>query len=43
MDLLTANDRAGAYPASWYAETVTPLPAFAAAQGALGFSMQLAQ
>ncbi len=35
MDLLTANDRAGAYPASWYAETVTPLPAFAAAQGAL--------
>lgn len=26
MDLLTANDRAGEYPRSWYAETATPLP-----------------
>lgn len=26
MDLLTANDRPGEYPRSWYAETATPLP-----------------
>ena len=35
MDLVTANDRAGAYPPSWYAETAAPLPPFAPAQGAL--------
>ncbi len=35
MDLLTANDRPGAYPESWYAATATPLPPFPAAQGAL--------
>ena len=35
MDLLTANDRPGAYPASWYAETATPLPGFAPAAGDL--------
>ena len=35
MDLLTANDRAGEYPASWYADAATPLPAFPAARGAL--------
>jgi protoporphyrinogen oxidase len=28
VDLLTANDRPGAYPASWYAATATPLPPF---------------
>lgn len=26
LDLLTANDQPGAYPASWYAATATPLP-----------------
>lgn len=26
MDLLTANDRPGEYPRSWYAETAAPLP-----------------
>lgn len=35
MDLLTANDREGAYPASWYAEAATPLPVFAPAVGDL--------
>ena len=33
MDLLTANDRPGAYPASWYAATATPLPPFPALEG----------
>ncbi|MAM24357.1 MAG: FAD-dependent oxidoreductase [Rhodobacteraceae bacterium] len=33
MDLLYANDRAGAYPDSWYAATATPLPAFPALKG----------
>ena len=28
MDLLTANDRPGEYPASWYAATATPLARF---------------
>ncbi len=28
LDLLTVNDRAGAYPKSWYAATATPLPRF---------------
>ena len=35
MDVLTANDRAGEYPRSWYVETATPLPSFPAAEGAL--------
>jgi len=35
MDLLTANDRAGEYPRSWYADTATPLPRQPAAQGDL--------
>lgn len=35
MDLLTANDRPGDYPASWYAQTVTPLPRQPAAAGEL--------
>jgi len=35
MDLLTANDRAGAYPPSWYAETARPLPRQPAAAGDL--------
>ena len=35
MDLLTANDRPGEYPASWYAETATPLPLQPRAEGAL--------
>ena len=35
MDLLTANDRAGVYPASYYAATATPLDAFPAAKGAI--------
>jgi gamma-glutamylputrescine oxidase len=35
MDLLTVNDRPGAYPASWYADTATPLPGFAPAAGDL--------
>jgi len=34
MDLLTANDRPGVYPASWYAETTPELPVFAPLQGA---------
>ncbi|MBZ0128073.1 MAG: FAD-binding oxidoreductase, partial [Rhodobacteraceae bacterium] len=33
MDLLTANDRTGEYPKSWYAATARPLPRFAAASG----------
>ncbi|MFT4784076.1 MAG: gamma-glutamylputrescine oxidase [Paracoccaceae bacterium] len=33
MDLLSANDRAGCYPASYYAATATPLAAFAPASG----------
>lgn len=28
LDLLTANDRAGDYPASWYAATASPSPAY---------------
>ena len=35
MDLLTANDRPGEYPRSWYADTAHPLPPFAPAEGAL--------
>lgn len=35
MDLLTANDRPGEYPRSWYAETVQPLPPQPAAAGEL--------
>lgn len=35
MDLLTANDRAGDYPRSWYAETADPLPRLPPAQGDL--------
>lgn len=35
MDLLTANDRAGSYPASWYAETVRPLAPLPVATGDL--------
>ena len=35
MDLLTINDRLGAYPRSYYAATVDPLPAFQAAKGDL--------
>ncbi|MCB2115898.1 MAG: FAD-binding oxidoreductase [Rhodobacteraceae bacterium] len=35
LDVLTANDRAGEYPRSWYAETATPLAPFPAAEGAL--------
>ena len=34
MDLLTANDRPGHYPASYYAATAAPLPAFPPLQGA---------
>lgn len=33
MDLLTANDRAGEYPPSWYAATANPLPRQPAAMG----------
>jgi gamma-glutamylputrescine oxidase len=33
LDLLTANDRPGEYPASWYAATATPLPRFPALAG----------
>lgn len=33
MDLLTANDRQGAYPASYYAATAAPLDPFPAAGG----------
>lgn len=35
LDVLTANDRSGEYPRSWYAETAAPLPPFAAAAGEL--------
>lgn len=35
LDVLTANDRTGEYPRSWYAESASPLPAFPAAVGAL--------
>lgn len=35
MDLLTANDRPGEYPRSWYAETARPLPLQPAAAGDL--------
>jgi len=35
MDLLTANDRPGEYPRSWYADSAAPLPPFAAASGDL--------
>ncbi|MCB1407074.1 MAG: FAD-binding oxidoreductase [Rhodobacteraceae bacterium] len=35
MDLLTVNDRNGAYPASFYAQDATPLPRFPTAQGDL--------
>lgn len=35
MDLLTANDRDGEYPRSWYAETAAPLPRQPAPQGDL--------
>ncbi|WP_377506857.1 NAD(P)/FAD-dependent oxidoreductase [Octadecabacter sp. R77987] len=35
LDILTANDRQGEYPASYYAATATPLPPFDAAKGAL--------
>ncbi|QUS35024.1 NAD(P)/FAD-dependent oxidoreductase [Falsirhodobacter algicola] len=35
MNLLTANDRPGTYPPSWYAATATPLPAFPALKGAV--------
>jgi gamma-glutamylputrescine oxidase len=34
MDLLTANDPPGEYPASWYAATVDPLPPFPPLRGA---------
>ncbi len=33
MDLLTANDRPGEYPRSWYAETAQPLPLQPRAEG----------
>jgi gamma-glutamylputrescine oxidase len=33
LDVLTANDRAGEYPRSWYAETAAPLPLFPPAAG----------
>lgn len=33
MDLLTVNDRPGAYPLSFYAANASPLPPFPAAQG----------
>lgn len=35
MDLLSANDRQGEYPASYYAATADPLPPFAPAKGAI--------
>ena len=35
MDLLTANDRPGEYPKSWYAESAEPLPLQPRAEGAL--------
>ncbi len=33
LDLLTANDRPGVHPASWYADTATPLAPFPALEG----------
>lgn len=35
MDILTANDRPGAYPASWYAASAKPLAPFPAPEGDL--------
>lgn len=35
MDVLTVNDAPGAYPASWYAATATPLDPFPPARGTL--------
>jgi len=35
MDILTANDRVGEYPPSWYAATANPLAPFPQAKGAL--------
>lgn len=35
LDLLTANDKQGAYPASYYAATATPLAPFPPATGAM--------
>jgi gamma-glutamylputrescine oxidase len=35
MDLLSANDRAGEYPASYYAATASPMEPFPAATGAI--------
>jgi gamma-glutamylputrescine oxidase len=35
MDLLSANDKAGQYPASYYAATATPLDSFPTAAGAI--------
>jgi gamma-glutamylputrescine oxidase len=35
MDLLSANDKAGQYPASYYAATATPLDPFPTAAGAI--------
>ena len=35
MDILTANDRAGEYPRSWYADTAEPTGPYPAAEGAL--------
>ncbi len=35
MDLLTANDRAGEYPDSYYAAAAAPLPRFGPARGAV--------
>lgn len=35
MDILTANDRVGEYPASWYTATAQPLPPQPAAKGDL--------
>ncbi len=35
MDILTANDRAGVYPPSFYASVVNPLPEFPEAKGTI--------
>jgi len=35
MDILTANDRPGDYPASWYAATATPPGPYPAAKGSI--------
>jgi gamma-glutamylputrescine oxidase len=35
MDLLSTNDRAGEYPASYYAATASPMEPFPAATGAI--------